>query len=79
MILMWVAMNPDSYELEQLGLRRPELGTADKLNRELEMEYHNAMLYASEKALKRLRALLDDKSLANWRAVTRVMKKDLYL
>jgi hypothetical protein len=47
---------PDSYEFEQLSAHRPDLSTAEKLNRELEIEYHNAMLYASRRALKQLRA-----------------------
>lgn len=79
MIMMWVAMHPNEHELTLLQMRRPEINNVDKLHRELELEYYNAMLYASRRVLKQLRAFLDDKSLTNWQAVTRAMKKDLYL
>jgi len=79
MIMMWVAMNPNEHELTLLQMRRPEIDNVDKLHRELELEYHNAMLYASRRALRKLRAFLDDKTVANWTAAVRAMKKDLYI
>jgi hypothetical protein len=79
MIMMWVAMHPDEHELTLLQMRRPEIDNVDKLHRELELEYHNAMLYASRRALRKLRAFLDDKTVSNWTAAVRAMKKDLYI
>lgn len=78
-ILMWVAMHPSDYEFAQLKKRRPALTNVAELDRELELEYHNAMLYASNKVLANLRDFISDKSLNNWKAATRAMKKDLYL
>lgn len=78
-ILMWVAMNPTKYEFDMLKQHRPVITDSDKLDRELALEYHNAMLYASNRVLKNFSAFLEDKSQANWRAVTRAMKQDLYL
>lgn len=79
MILMWVAMNPNEHEFTQLQSRRPDLQDAEALGRELELEYHNAMLFASDKVLDSLAAFMSGKSQENWRVVTRAMKKDLYL
>lgn len=78
-ILMWVAANPSKHELDMLKMRRPELTDMDSLDKELELEYNNAMLYASDKVVQSLDVFLKDKSLENWRAVIRAMKKDLYL
>jgi len=58
MVLMWVAMNPEEHELKLLSMRRPELNSVEKLGRELEFEYHNAMLYASRRVLKKIQSLL---------------------
>lgn len=77
-ILMWAAMNPSDYELAQLRRNRPEIDSVERLDRELNLEYHNAMLFASRRVLKRFEAFLGEKSPANWRAVTRAIKKDLY-
>ena len=54
MILMWVAMNPDDYEFKQLGTHRPEIKGKTELNRELELEYHNVILFASDEVLDSL-------------------------
>lgn len=78
-ILMWVAMNPSEHELSMLKRHRPELVDNDGLDRELELEYHNMMLYASNRVLSSFKAFLGEKNLANWQAVTRAMKKDLYI
>lgn len=51
-ILMLTAVNPSEYELAQLKMRRPEIGNVDDLDRELDLEYHNSMLFASKKVLK---------------------------
>jgi hypothetical protein len=78
-ILMWVAMNPSEHEFTMLKRRRPELADTDGLDRELQLEYYNMMTYASNKVLTNFKAFLDNKSLANWQAVAKAMKKDLYL
>lgn len=78
MILMWVAMNPSAYELEQLQSRRPEIKTIEELDRELQLEYHNAMLFASNRVLKSFATFIATKTPENWRAVTRAMNRDLY-
>lgn len=78
-ILMWVAMNPSEHEFAMLKRHRPELVHADGLDRELELEYYNMMTYASDKVLASFRAFLDNKNRANWEAVAKAMKKDLYL
>jgi hypothetical protein len=76
---MWVAMNPTSYELEMLRKHRPEIKNTEDLERELQLEYHNAMIFASDALLDALAAFLAEKSPANWKAVARAMKRDLYL
>jgi hypothetical protein len=53
-------------------------GTED-LDRELEMEYHNAMLYASDDVLQGFKNFLDNKNMANYEVVARAMRRDLYL
>jgi hypothetical protein len=78
-ILMWVAMNPSEHELSMLKRHRPELVDNDGIDRELELEYHNMMIYASDKVLSSFKQFLDEKNLTNWKAVTRAMKKDLYI
>lgn len=78
-ILMWVAMNPSEHELQMLRRHRPELANDDGLNRELELEYHNMMIYASNNVLVSFKKFLNEKNLANWKSVTRAMKKDLYI
>lgn len=37
------------------------------------------MLYASRRALRKLRAFLNDKTVPNWTVAVREMKKDLYI
>jgi hypothetical protein len=78
-IQMLTAASPSEYELAQLRIRRPDISGVDDLGRELELEYHNAMIYASNDVLRCFAVFLEDKSLANYRAVALAMKKDLYL
>ena len=77
-MLMLTAANPSEYELTQLRMHRPDMNGIENLNRELELEYHNAMLYASDEVLKNFRAFLEDKSMKNYEAVARAMRRDLY-
>ena len=77
-ILMLTAMNPSKYELGQLKMRRPDMNGIEDLDRELELEYRNAMLYASDSVLKNFRVFLKDKSMANYEAVAHAMRRDLY-
>jgi len=79
MIMMWVAMNPSEYELGQLAKHRPDIKGIDELDRELDLEYHNAMLYASDEVLGTLKQFLKNKNLESWKLITRAMRKDLYL
>lgn len=79
MILIWVAMNPNKYEFSMLHKHRPDLKNAKDLDNELNMEYHNAMLFASDEALEAFKTFTDNKSEENWKLVTRTMKKVLYL
>lgn len=79
MILMWVATNPTEHEFGQLAKHRPDIKSVKDLDRELELEYHNAMLFASDKVLDALKAFLEKKNIENWKIVTRAMKKDLYI
>ena len=51
----------------------------EDLHREVELEYHNAMLFASDKVLKHFATFLGDKSMANYEVVARAMREDLYL
>lgn len=78
-ILMWVAMNPTEYELTMLRKHRPEIKDAGDLDRELQLEYHNAMIFASDQVLQHLNSFMAQKDEASWQAVTRAMKRDLYL
>jgi len=79
MILMWVAMNPSKYEFEELIRHRPNLKSIEELNKELNLEYHNAMLFASDEVLNSLSIFLKQRNLENWKLTTRAMKKDLYI
>lgn len=78
-ILMLTAANPSKYELAQLKRHRPDMNGLDDLHRELELEYHNAMLFASDKVLKHFATFLQDQTMANYEAVARAMREDLYL
>jgi hypothetical protein len=51
----------------------------DDLGKELELEYHNSMLFASKKVLRSFETFLADKTLANYRGLAEAMRKDLYL
>jgi len=77
-ILMLAAANPKKYDLAQLERRRPEIADLDDLDRELELEHHNAMIFASDDVLRRFDVFLKDKSMANYEAVARAMRHDLY-
>jgi len=77
-ILMLAAVNPTKYDLAQLRIRRPEITDLDDLGRELDLEYHNAMLYASDSVLRNFEVFLKDKSMVNYEAVARAMRRDLY-
>jgi len=77
-ILMLSSVDQSTYSLKQLRMRRPEIGTAEDLDNELRTEYYNAMLFASDGVLKNFEAFLSDKTIANYEAVARAMRKDLY-
>lgn len=77
-ILMWVALNPSKYEFEQLRIHRPNITNSKILDRELEMEYHNALLFASDQVLDSMRTFIDNKTIENWKKVSKEMRKDLY-
>jgi hypothetical protein len=79
MILMWIAMNPSEYELAQLSKHRPDIKSAKELDRELSLEYHNAMLFAPDEVLETLKIFMEKKDLASWKKIARAMKKDLYI
>lgn len=79
MILMWVALHPTPYELRMLRKHRPDIKNLSDLTNELNMELHNAMLFASNRVLKEFQAFLDNRTEEAWKSVTRAMKKDLYL
>jgi hypothetical protein len=51
-------MNPTEHELAMLKRHRPELVDNDGLDRELGLEYHNAMLYAPNKVLTTFKVFL---------------------
>jgi hypothetical protein len=76
---MLTAINPSKYEMAQLKMRRPEIGGVQDLDKELELEYHNSMLFASNRVLRSFATFLAEKSLANYQAVAQAMRKDLYL
>jgi hypothetical protein len=78
-MLMLTAVHPSAYELAQLKRHRPDMSGTEDLDRELELEYHNAMLYASDDVMQSFAAFLKDKSTANYEAVARAMRRDLYL
>jgi hypothetical protein len=78
MILMWVAMHPDDHEFAMLKQHRPQIVGVAELDRELQLEYHNAMLYASDDVLEGLSIFMEQKDIAAWKAVTRAMRDDLY-
>jgi|SRR3989344_9086690 len=79
MILMWVSMNPTEYELSKLKQHRPDIKSLDDLDKELSLEYHNAMLFASDETLKSFEIFLQSKNIDSWKATVRAMKKDLYI
>lgn len=77
-ILMLTATNPNKYELRQLKRHRPDIGGLKDLDRELEMEYYNSMLFASQKVTSALRAFINEKNLVNYQKVAQAMRKDTY-
>jgi len=78
-ILMLTALNPSDYELAQLKMRRPDIRNVDDLDKELQLEYHNSMLFASDKVLRSFAVFLVEKTVTNYQAVAQAMRKDLYL
>jgi hypothetical protein len=78
-ILMLTAVDPSKYKLDQLKRHRPDMDGLDDLHRELELEYHNAMLFASDKVLKNFAVFLRDMSMVNYETVAKAMREDLYL
>lgn len=77
-ILMLTAVDNSDYAWGQLKMRRPEINSTEDLNNELEVEYYNAMLFASNKVLESFKTFLTDKNLANYEIIVRAMRKDLY-
>lgn len=77
-ILMLSAVDQSPYSLRQLRIRRPEIGTTEDLDNELRTEYYNAMLFASDRVLKNFEIFLSEKTIANYQAVARAMREDLY-
>jgi hypothetical protein len=65
--------------LRRSKIHRPEMSSTEDLDRELELEYHNAMLYSSDDVMRSFAAFLKDKSMAKYEAVARAMRRDLYL
>jgi hypothetical protein len=78
-IMMLTAVNPSEYKITQLRMRRPDIDGIDDLDKELELEYHNSMLFASNNVLRSFSTSLTEKSLVNYQAVAQAMRKDLYL
>jgi hypothetical protein len=76
--MMWAALDVSGQEMEELKKHRPDIINARRLERELELEWNNDLLYASKRVLKYFRAFIDEKSIENWRATVKAMKKDLY-
>lgn len=79
MILMWIAMNPTEYELGKLIKHRPDIRNTKELEEELKLEYHNAMLFASDEVLDAMSDFLKKKNVEAWKIVTKAIRKDLYL
>ncbi len=61
-ILMLAASNPSNYAIAKLTQRRPDIGNREDLDRELEVEYNNAMLFASDAVLRRLKEFIGEKN-----------------
>lgn len=79
MILMWVAVYPTEYELSKLKQHRPDIKNLDDLDKELSLEYHNVMLFASDDTLRSFKIFLQSKNIDTWKTTVRAMKKDLYI
>lgn len=79
MILMWVAMKPTEFELNKLRSRRPDIKNVKDLDAELNLEYYNAMLFASGEVLDEMAKFLENKNIDNWKSVARSVRKDLFL
>ena len=77
-ILMLTAMNPNKYEFRQLKRHRPDIEGLKDLDRELEMEYYNSMLFASQKVTSALKEFINKKDLVNYQKVAHAMRKDTY-
>jgi hypothetical protein len=77
-ILMLARASPTKYDLAQLRTRRPEITDLEDLDRELELEYLNAMIFASDNVLRSFKLFLEDKSMASYETVARAMRRDLY-
>ena len=78
-IQMLTTARPSQYELAKVKMFRPDIREIEDLHKELETEYYNAMIYASDEVLRCFAEFLEEKSLANYRAVAQAMRKDLYL
>jgi hypothetical protein len=76
---MLAALDPSEYELAQPKMRRPDIRDLKDLDRELYLEYNNAMLFASAKVQKSFGDFLKEKTITNYWAVAKAMRKDLYL
>jgi hypothetical protein len=66
-IMMWAALNLDGRQMQKLKAVRPDIASPEALDGELELEYYNAMLYASDDVLKHLALFNEHRTIDNWR------------
>jgi hypothetical protein len=63
---------------ESLKRKRPDITTEEELDKEIEMEYMNAFIFASDEVLWHFGLFVSDTSRKNYSYTTEAMRKDLW-
>ena len=66
------------HRFEDLKRHRPYIQTEDQLDKEIEMEYYNAFLFASDEVLWYFGIFVADQSRESYHSMALAMRKDLW-
>jgi hypothetical protein len=76
-LLMYSILDFDKQS-SSLGQHRPNLRSRDDVIEELKAEWHNAILFSSNEALKAAHAFIQEPSTAHFRRTALAMRRDLW-
>jgi hypothetical protein len=76
-ILLLTKLNM-KHRFEDLKRHRPHIQTENQLDKEIEMEYYNAFLFASDKVLWHFGIFVSDRSHESYHKMALAMREDLW-